>query len=689
MQAFKQKVQVSKLPRPVGFDEHVQRIHNHLYANANIRTPEGIAAEVSKILLTLINARRGGTLWSHLPTDAEVRAANLGDSQRIAAVAAKARAEFRRLNEDALRYPSDSDLALDDASIVFVLSEFAGVPFESSQRDWVGDALESFRAIAAKRVGGQFFTDQRVTELAVTLLDFDPDGGDDFVDVCAGTGGFLLAAARKWRAAHVARNGHQPAIFGIEVDADLASFANANLSAELGTSEHVFRADSLVDTDEWPLELRRRVMRGGHKCLASNPPFGTKITVKDGRILARYDLAHKWVRRSPRWQQSGVRVAPRPPDILFIERNLDLAEPGVGRVALVLPYQILSGPNLGYVREWMLRHARIRAVVDLPAETFQPWTGTKTALVVLERLAQPLASSDDVASAPVFMAVAEAIGHDRRGNPVLDKEGNVVTDLPAIGRAYESYRKGGDPSEHHAGSFVIDGGEINSATDLRLNAAFYRPASAGVRLNAAAVASRRGWTVRPLGELVRRVFCPTRFKRNYVTPTDTSVPFLGGSNITQLVVTTPKHLAKDDPQLPELRVEPGWVLVTRSGSTGIVSSVPPAWRGWALSEHVIRIEPRDSAVPGEYIEAFLRSDTGQNLLAAGVFGSVIDEITTDYVAQIPVPIPDDPAIVQRIAEATRRAREARQQSIESFLESRRLFEIEVEDQAFAGVASTV
>ena len=46
----------------------------------------------------------------------------------------------------------------------------------------------------AKRLGGQFFTDQRVTRLAVDLLEYDP-AKHDFVDICSGTGGFLIAAA--------------------------------------------------------------------------------------------------------------------------------------------------------------------------------------------------------------------------------------------------------------------------------------------------------------------------------------------------------------------------------------------------------------------------------------------------------------------------------------------------------------
>ena len=125
-------------------------------------------------------------------------------------------------------------------------------------------------------------------------------------------------------------------------------------------------------------------------------------------------------------------------------------------------------------------------------------------------------------------------------------------------------------------------------------------------------------------DVVDKIFYPGRFKRNYVDRYPEAVPFLGGANISQLMVTTDKWLSPNDPKLESLRVSAGWLLVTRSGSTGIVSSVPAAWEGFALSEHVIRIVPNPRKLDPAYIQAFLRSEYGQEQLSRGVFGSVID-----------------------------------------------------------------
>jgi hypothetical protein len=176
---------------------------------------------------------------------------------------------------------------------------------------------------------------------------------------------------------------------------------------------------------------------------------------------------------------------------------------------------------------------------------------------------------------------------------------------------------------------------------------------------------RRNWRYAQLDKVVSRVFFPTRFKRNYVDYFPGAVPFLGGSNISELVVTAQKWLRPDDPKLESLRVTAGWILVTRSGSTGIVSTVPPAWDGYAMSEHVIRIVPDPSKLDPGYLQAVLRTRLLQEHISRGVFGSVIDEITPEFLRNLEIPIPSDEDLVMRIASEVRNAEESRQRALES------------------------
>ena len=647
------------------FDAQVRVIHDHLYANANIRLPEELQFEVAKVITTLTWM----AVVDSLPEleHSHVTSALSGDRDVSTAIAREVREGFRSYNGAMRRYPTREQLRLDDASLAYIRASLVGVDMTDAQRDWLGDALEVFRSTAAKRLGGQFFTDQRVTQLAVHMLQYNA-ADDDLVDVCAGTGGFLIAAARAARSQGVYDSAR---LIGVEVDASLSHLANSTLH-QLGELEGdpVFNADSLRSPDRWPVALRRVLIPGTHRCLATNPPFGHKITIKDPKTLERFDLGHIWSKSGGDWQKSG-RISPTAPDILFLERNLDLAEPGVGRLAIILPYQILSGPKLGYVREWLLRHAKILAVVDLPDATFQPWTGTKTAVVVVERRAEPLErwEPEDYS---IFMAVARQIGHDRRGHPIVGDDGRIVCDLPAISEAFNQHVSG-ETVTAHPEAFAISARELTRERDLRINAAFHEPGRATTLSRVMAVDGEL-FTTATVKDVTKNVFFPGRFKRNYTDDPTEGVLFLGGTNITQLLPTNRKYLRASDPRVEQLQVREGWILVTRSGSTGIVSSVPAAWDGVTMSEHVIRIIPDPEILDPAYLEVYLRSPLGQSLLAKGIFGSVIDEITPEHIEAIPIPIPTDADAISKIVADQSHAAIARQQAISLSNSALSLFE---------------
>jgi type I restriction enzyme M protein len=101
-------------------------------------------------------------------------------------------------------------------------------------------------------------------------------------------------------------------------------------------------------------------------------------------------------------------------------------------MAIVLPDGILGSPGLGYVREWILQNTRLLASIDLHADTFQPFVSIQTSVLVLERKTDELIAVERGAGKlndyPIFMAVADHVGHDKRGNEtyVRDAQGNEI-----------------------------------------------------------------------------------------------------------------------------------------------------------------------------------------------------------------------------------------------------------------------
>jgi type I restriction enzyme M protein len=159
--------------------------------------------------------------------------------------------------------------------------------------------------------------------------------------------------------------------------------------------------------------------------------------IDDEEILSQYDLAAMWDELADgTWQirldKHGAPVLQKsqPPEILFIERCVQLLKPGSGRMAMVIPNGILNNPGLSYVRAWLLQNVQILAVVDMHRDLFQPRNDTQTSIVLLRRL-----SPRELAKAigrgldyPIFMAVAEKVGHDKRGTTIYrrNEEGEDV-----------------------------------------------------------------------------------------------------------------------------------------------------------------------------------------------------------------------------------------------------------------------
>jgi len=669
----------------------IDRLYDHLYANAPVRTPYAIGVEVGKILHAVMYIEESRpTLFSdarRFPAfnfdRSELKRLNRAEEGLCEQVAGLVRGCFAEMNEAWHLYEPGTELLLRDTDIAYVCGQLSGVLISDRSRDVFGDALEIFRGQWAKREGGQFFTDQRVTSLAMTLLDFDPRRGDDLVDLCAGTGGFLLAGLNHIRALLEQGDDRSAletevielaarSIWGQEVDPQVCEIANATLASRLSVVDRPFvqLADSLQ-----PCRFKDQaatIRYDSHMCAATNPPFGSKITVKDENLLQHYDLARTGG-FSGSFGYTG-KLTSRAPEILFIEQNVRILKPSSGRLAIVVPYQVLSGPQTLYVREWLLRHTELLAVVDLPADTFQPHTGTKASLLVVKRRAEPLKDFNDAEDRSVLMSIPRWIGHDRRGNPVYKRNhdgeltGEILSDFGAVAEAFHAYKRGLDPQLAHARSFAVRLSSILRDPSLRMNAQYYKPSSFALQADNRGEGEKVSRRVVRLRDVVKQIFYPTRFKRNYVDCYPGAVPFLGGSNISQLIVTTDKWLRHDDPKLDELRVRAGWLLVTRSGSTGIVSSVPEAWDGYAMSEHIIRVVPDPDKLSPAYLHAFLRTSYAQELLARGIFGSVIDEITPEFIGELEIPLPDSSHLLQEVTAKIERAESARDTAIDALLE---------------------
>lgn len=185
----------------------------------------------------------------------------------------------------------------------------------------------------------------------------------------------------------------------------------------------IFHFDSLTPFDQWPTKILKKVGPSSIDIILTNPPFGKKCVIDEKKILRAFDLGHKWIKQNNRWVKTNKVDQSRTPDILFIERCIELLKPG-GRMAIVLPDGILGNDGLEYVRQYILEKTLVVGVIDLPVETFLPSVDTKTSVLILKKK-----ESDDIPQTfDVMMSIAKTCGHDRRGKPLYkrDEDGNII-----------------------------------------------------------------------------------------------------------------------------------------------------------------------------------------------------------------------------------------------------------------------
>ncbi len=337
----------------------------------------------------------------------------------------------------------NEEIALSDRALAFMVSELAKYDFTRTDTDAKGAAYQEIVGDNLRGDRGQFFTPRNAIKLMVQIL--APTEGERILDPACGTGGFLIAVLSylyKWFHEQTGTDpsnesteeflSHQQRLkqfakknlFGCDFDPALVKASQMNVIMACNQMANIFHLNSLEfpqgHLDGVP-HMEKKGKLGTMDVVMTNPPFGSDIPVTDPHILRQFELACIWERTG----DGGFRKTERlqgsvAPEILFIERCLQWLKPG-GRMGIVLPDGILGNPGDESIRWWILRHAYVLASVDLPVECFivEAHVNILTSLLFLKKKTAQEIAAEDLSGPkdyPVFMAVAENVGYDRRGN---------------------------------------------------------------------------------------------------------------------------------------------------------------------------------------------------------------------------------------------------------------------------------
>ena len=393
-----------------------RRILRTLYANTNIGRREKLGSEMTKIIFAKLEDER---TFAERPPDFRAEA---GENPKE--VGRRVKGLFRRVRDelkvDGIFSPHDT-ITLDDRSIAWVVGQLERGSLLNTDSDVVGDAFEVFSE--SKFIGekGEFFTPRGVVRIAVKLV--DPAPRDTICDPACGSGGFLIHVMKhiwarmeespEWRSSTDIRDRQKQmaarTIFGIDKETDLVKIAKAHMAIAGDGRSNIVHENSLHGASEFEGEAVRHFVRGDgefrrFEAVLTNPPFGTKTKVL-AIDAAGFMLGGKWRRKGDRWELASDHVD-RDPYVLFVERCLGLLVDG-GTLAIILPETVFHAPSLGYLRQFLLNGNNVRAVVDLPHNTFRPHCNAKTCLLVLRK--------GEAQQERVVMATPQEMGHDHTG----------------------------------------------------------------------------------------------------------------------------------------------------------------------------------------------------------------------------------------------------------------------------------
>jgi type I restriction enzyme M protein len=347
-----------------------------------------------------------------------------------------------------------------------VIDEFS---YDHSER--LGDAFEYLLSVLGSQGdAGQFRTPRHIIDFMVEII--DPKKHETVLDPACGTAGFLISAYK-----HILRsNSSSPSALagdgrgdtaarragdlltpddkgrlaqnfkGYDISPDMVRLSLVNLYLHGFTDPHIFEYDTLTSEERWNEHA---------DVILANPPF---MSPKGG------------IKPHKRFSIQAKRS-----EVLFVDYMAEHLSP-TGRAGIIVPEGIIFQSQTAYkqLRKMLVENSLV-AVVSLPAGCFNPYSGVKTSILILDRsLAK---QSDSIA----FFKVENdgfGLGAQRRA---IGKN-----DLPATARALKRWLNQGihetlgrEQDETDSGSGLPTVGSVGSVGGNALIVAKTRIAANG------------------------------------------------------------------------------------------------------------------------------------------------------------------------------------------------------------------
>lgn len=254
----------------------------------------------------------------------------------------------------------------DPDTLNMFLKEVSDFSYDNSED--LGNAFEYLLSIMGSQGdAGQFRTPRHIIDMMVEIV--DPKKNETILDPACGTAGFLISAYRHILAQNKDEDGKSTLtaddrkrltenFAGYDISPDMVRLSRVNMYLHHFTKPKISEYDTLTSEEKWD---------DCYDVVLANPPF---MTPKGGIM-----------------PHSRYRVKAKRSEVLFVDYIAEHLNPN-GRAAIIVPEGIIFQSSNAYkeLRKYLVNNDLLYAVISLPAGVFNPYSGVKTSILLIDKL---------------------------------------------------------------------------------------------------------------------------------------------------------------------------------------------------------------------------------------------------------------------------------------------------------------
>lgn len=254
----------------------------------------------------------------------------------------------------------------DPDTLNMFLKEVSDFSYDNSED--LGNAFEYLLSIMGSQGdAGQFRTPRHIIDMMVEIV--DPKKNETILDPACGTAGFLISAYRHILAQNKDEDGKSTLtaddrkrltenFAGYDISPDMVRLSRVNMYLHHFTKPKISEYDTLTSEEKWD---------DCYDVIFANPPF---MTPKGGIM-----------------PHSRYRVKAKRSEVLFVDYIAEHLNPN-GRAAIIVPEGIIFQSSNAYkeLRKYLVNNDLLYAVISLPAGVFNPYSGVKTSILLIDKL---------------------------------------------------------------------------------------------------------------------------------------------------------------------------------------------------------------------------------------------------------------------------------------------------------------